>query len=344
MSGEFAREDDDQQMTVTAESTEEDTLIRDEVESSDDGDGAESDFAVEFPDPDSKSKPKPTETKKPEPEDHSVKDEDDEDGDASAEDGDGSEEAKPDQALVARAKEFGFDEKQIEKLSGDQLAAAVHAVAVRNGSTAVTDGAGGSKAAGNDPKGSADSAKKDSPFRAKIEIDPDLSVSDPDMVKAVQSLNDFYGERLEATVGILQQTHEMLGQLMSRVTMSEFDGFVASLGDEYSELLGAGPTSAMAQDSAAYRNRQAVIEDAEAAARGYAGLKGGKRPSDAELWQRSVRAVLGDKVKASAQKRQSKQVDNRRRQFISRSVPRGTAGRTDGASAVASMMRDRGLI
>lgn len=154
---------------------------------------------------------------------------------------------------------------------------------------------------------------KDGEF--KVELDPDLY--DPDLCKAMQSTAD----QINGLKNMLNNVVERVQRQSEQSFESTFEGFIAELGDGFTETLGKGTLDEIGTDSAFFQNRCKVIEEMNAIAAGY-GQTGKSVPSQKQLFQRAVNSVFGDTIKKNARKEVAGQIQKRSGQIISRPTNR----------------------
>jgi hypothetical protein len=152
----------------------------------------------------------------------------------------------------------------------------------------------------------------------KIELDPDLY--DPDLCKAMKSTAD----QINGLKSIVNNVMSMMQRQSEKTFESTFEGFIAELGDGFSDTLGKGTLDEIGRDSEHFQNRCKVIEEMNAIAAGYS-QTGKAVPSPKQLFTRAVNSIFGDTIRKSARREVAGQLQKRSAQIISR--PTGRNGK-----------------
>lgn len=186
--------------------------------------------------------------------------------------------SKVDAGLISRAQEVGLSTDDISDFSEAQVERMV-AFAQRTQDRAALQ-----------PPPAKEEPRTEPEEEFKIELDPEYQ--DPEVIKAFKSMD----QRHRAHNKQLQdQLDELVGHAKDqarRAKQNEFDSWVNGLPEEYSEILGKGPTSEMDENGAFFRMRNQVAINA-AALGAQNGSASGNR---AEMLKRGLHATLGDKV------------------------------------------------
>lgn len=242
--------------------------------------------------------------------------------------------------LLQRASDAGFDEQSARALgTPDALISVLDtfdrqlAAVGRTEDTAESDAADTSDATSN--KGSGEQ------FRISL----DSEVVEP----VVQQAFDQVVERYESAISDLTEAVDMLlGHVESEGRSREserFDGFVDSLGKDYQDLFGNGPTDVLRDGSVQRRNRDSVLDEMRALREGY-GKIGRKAPSEKELFQRALRGVFGDKISSMARREIAGKLDRRSKSHINRPTSRSDRDLTPRQRAIRSVgskMAEKGM-
>lgn len=177
------------------------------------------------------------------------------------------------------------------------------------------------KAAKPEAEQSEKEAAKDTPAEDgdfKIELDPDLY--DPDLCKAMKSTAD----QINGLKGIVNNVMSMMQRQSAQSFERTFEGFIAELGDGFTDTLGKGTLDEIGRDSEHFQNRCKVIEEMNAIAAGYS-QTGKPVPSPKQLFTRAINSVFGDTIRKSARREVAGQLQKRSAQIISR--PTGRNGK-----------------
>jgi hypothetical protein len=232
-------------------------------------------------------------------------------------------------ALVAKAKKLGISDEDISLYEKPQqlerLCSLLEPKAAK-------------------PEASEKEAAKETPAEDgefKIELDPDLY--DPDICKAMKSTAD----QINGLKSVLGNVMSMMQRQSEKTFERTFEGFIAELGDGFSDTLGKGTLDEIGTDSEHFQNRCKVIEEMNAIAAGYS-QTGKPVPNAKQLFTRAVNSVFGDTIKKNARKEVAGQLQKRSAQIISR--PTGRNGKDTqtpdqrATSAVRDKLREFGAL
>lgn len=193
----------------------------------------------------------------------------------------------------------------------------------------------------------------------KFKLDLDPEEHDENTIKAISGLNDHYDSQLrkrdeliQKVVGAMgelhQQFNQVTGQTQAEAARSfeqDIDSFIESLGEEYQDVFGKGPSRHFAQDSPHLQKRVELAMEMLGLEDAYA-VRGRPKLARSQMLHRALSAMLPDKIKQSARKEVANGVAKRRSQMISRPTGKNKKPKTGREAAIAfvnQMTRDRGI-
>lgn len=166
---------------------------------------------------------------------------------------------------------------------------------------------------------------------AKLELKLDKDMVEEPVVEAIQKLNDHYYQALqnqqqviETLVNATLAAHQWIDtwnnqyqQQAEREAMEQADQWFESLGPDWVEEFGSGPTESLPQGSRQRLNRERVLKQAESLAMGLSAS--GRNPGSARnLIQRAFGSLYFDKMREKARGDMQKKMAERRDQGIAR--------------------------
>lgn len=140
------------------------------------------------------------------------------------------------------------------------------------------------------PATAAEVAKK--PF--ELTLDPD-EVGEP-VVNAFKGLQSQFNEQLTALQKERTADREQIQSLNSMMEIQAFDGHIAAMGDQWSDVFGKGATLDLDENSKEFKERGKFLQQAFALRDAYANRFQQHLPR-AELFKRAHNALYGDEIK-----------------------------------------------
>ena len=183
------------------------------------------------------------------------------------------------------------------------------------------------------------------PFVDMLKLDPEKY--EPEVIEMYDSL-----------LGVMRKQHEELKELRSQsATQTEqsnsfnqeaytreitewFDGQVAKLGDDYSEVLGKGGMNSLAPGTPQYVKREAIAGQVAVMMAGY-NASGMQPPSRDEMFDMASRMVLRDEYQKIHDEKLSKKLEKRSGQHISRVNSRGAKATGDPFDDTVKMLNEK---
>lgn len=183
---------------------------------------------------------------------------------------------------------------------------------------------------------------REQPTDSEPDLVLDEDLLDPDVVSAFKQ-QDARMKKLEQKLAAAESENQRREEAEFE---SRCEGRFQSLGDEYKDLLGKGPSSGLGPRTKAFRNRKDVKAEMLALKAGY--IQTGRAvPDEGDLFHRALRSLFGEqqetltrrKIEGRVKSRKGKQINrpgNRERK--TQSDPTETAVRD-----VDAFMRDKGI-
>lgn len=198
----------------------------------------------------------------------------------------------------------------------------------------------------------ADAAKKPTGFEP-FQFNPDEW--DPATAKLLNGLNEHFGKQFEQLANVVQpvQQHDEALRGLLNIHMQqaqadyvrEFESQIASLGDEWSDVLGKGDGMKMDRQSPQIQNRIKLDESMLMLARGR--RESGLPPlSQKELFDRALRLEFPNKTTALVQKQVVTKSMTRAKQFTNRPTGRNgkpLSGEEAAAARADAFYQERGI-
>jgi hypothetical protein len=264
-------------------------------------------------------------------------------------------------ALLARAKQSGFSQADIEQYGSEDLAeAALNAFDRKMGEMALRQQQPTQQPTqqpAQQPAAFQPAQPPQQPLQqptqrqtqqpSQPQVDQTINfldgisddVNDPEMVKALGNFQEHYAathQRVDKLEADLKSVVSHLVKQVQRAEAADFDGFIESLGDEWSDVYGKGRFTELSREGEHHQNRVKLAQAAHAIRQGYQ-LRGLDAPDLRVLLDREHRALFGKRN--SNQSSASQQASDQ---------PRGVNGRftpvsrpTGGNSNPAAVNQDR---
>lgn len=229
---------------------------------------------------------------------------------------------------VKRAKDFGFTDSDIARIVG------VDELEMRIGFQMRLDEQRRQAAIA---ARQAEEAKAEAPTAPKkFELQFSEDVAD-EVAQPVRALYDHLSgefsnaqqqlsQMANVLMGPVQQAVQSLQEQYAQVRLERFDNFVNSLGPEWKDVFGEGPTDALPADSKELRERVRLFQAGEDLARGRS--TSNQRMSDMERWRKGHGVEFGQqaaKLAAAAEKKKiSQKLEKGSKRLVSR--PLGKRG------------------
>lgn len=240
---------------------------------------------------------------------------------------------------IARAKHFGFTDADVARfrnadeldlhvgflIRADQQRQAAALAHQQQMQQAQATQAQGTQAA-------AQPAQPTGPRKFQLQLSDDLD----DVVKQpltemaayfeneVAPLQQRLQQVADAIMGPVRETVLQLQEQAAQVRLDRFDGFIGSLGDEWKDLFGSGPTDSLDPSSKELQARVRLFQAGEDLARGR--QMANQRIADQERWKRGLGVEFGDqaakRAAASATKKVAEQIGKQGKRVLSRPTGR----------------------
>ena len=223
---------------------------------------------------------------------------------------------------------MGFDESDLSALKDSPILEKIVSAATKQPNTDDV-----STTSGDGVPGSPDESGNDGSFQ----IDLDGDVYDPDLVKQLKSMHEHYDRKITELNAVIQsQGNEAYGAKVDRM----FEG------SGMDKFFGKGQTSDLSENSQEYANRTKVQEELLSLTRGYEAT-GRQTPDFPELFQKAVRAAIGEEMSSEARREFTEKVEARHKNRISRPTNRASKSKGSVQQAVRNvsrLMRDKGML
>jgi hypothetical protein len=139
------------------------------------------------------------------------------------------------------------------------------------------------------------------------------------LINPIQGMNDHFNNQMKAMHETNLKLIEHINALQTSAEVMQFDRFIESLGGDWEDVYGAGPTQELDEDSDSFKNRLEVFSGAKALQKHSPGTV---KPTAA--WKRSHGSFNLDRVREVEKKKLEKQAEESRRKFGER--PTGSGG------------------
>jgi len=174
---------------------------------------------------------------------------------------------------------------------------------------------------------------------------PDLDPEEHDektiqMFKALKDVAREQQAKINELASGQRQMDDAQYEQASRELMSEFDGFVESLGEDYEAALGKGSTSVIARGSEAHVNRDRVMEQMAVLIHGY-NAAGIQRPTRKKIFDMAVSQVLPEVTVEARTKKTKAKLDEQKDLHISRTGTRKQRKSKDPLEEAAAEIDER---
>jgi len=207
------------------------------------------------------------------------------------------------EGMLSRAEQYGLSKDLLDGMDDKRAEALFAAIDQRLMAPPSNDGGDGDKLPAQSAPPQTIFGEFQEPFKVEFGEDIDESVSSP-VSGLVESLNKEFRQLHE----FKESLGRTIGELNLRRELADFDSHIASMGDEWSDVYGSGPTVDMDQKSEAFKNRmevfwgsQSLINDSQ---------RRGNQLGRRDAWTRSHAAKNYTKLEERARK---KVVDNRQK-------------------------------
>jgi hypothetical protein len=241
--------------------------------------------------------------------------------------------------LTQRAKALGLSEDDIAAFDTPEdadiylsrMEAAVGKILGQQGTTS-TDAARTDTPSGEEAEAKpGERPKPDTNRRFELSLNEDEF--DADLVGQLHGLNDYYAERAEQTEQAILEVHEQMQEAVTHLYQMTVDNFVSSLGDEWAEVFGKGPTAHLEPGSKEYQARAKLWKGARDAWRGESATNGKKTPfNPIKHLDRARLLEFGRDLEKFATKKVANKVSKRKGQTVSR--PRGRGAMTKAGTSL----------
>lgn len=229
------------------------------------------------------------------------------------------------QELAAKAKSLGMSDDEVSSIKDTGALRSVVAALQRQAAYETTEDTEQSRRkpdAGESPS---------SEYEALSALDPDDAL-DPSAIKAIKALKSELDKIRARSV-----------EPAPSARPDEADYMIAKLGEDFADVFGEGPSSALSPKSEQYKARATVVQEMQRI-RETARTTRKRIPDASEAFDQAVRSVFGSKVKQVEQRALTSKVKHRESQLIARPANNGkrpVSGREKAISSVAALMRDR---
>lgn len=217
--------------------------------------------------------------------------------------------------LVAKAKELGFNESDIEAFGDDgRLTRAIGIVATRLA------------AAESAAKTATETAEAETTeTAAKFELSADLAdLYGPELVDAFNGLCDHFQGLVDGLQGQVEGLQATADGQEQREFQTFFDGAVEDLGADYADVFGKGSVDKLDETSEHYQNRQSLMDQMDVIESGR--VAAGLRPlSPAKLFDQALNSVFSDNINKNARKNIADKLKGRKKLNSQRPTNRKTA-------------------
>jgi hypothetical protein len=267
----------------------------------------------------------------------------DEDSPPEGSDADEDEASSVDDGLLRWAADAGYSPEEVERFGADNMRSILvkqdqqiaNAYRQRFGGNGQNRGQDtGQQAAVPPEQTPGNRTERDAKFKIDMSQFEDL---DPVIPQTLEKLNDFYGQQLNQRDEYVSQLEKKLNAVVNSLQqredlqrLAEFDSALESLGPEYRDDFGEGPSTDVVPGTRAYRNRAEVIQVVEAL------RQMNPRAPMSRLVPRAVNAVLGDKLKNIARK----EVREKAKSAASQATGRGKQTRTTQKKSATAQRED----
>lgn len=136
-----------------------------------------------------------------------------------------------------------------------------------------------------------------------------------DLNGTLESLHSRFGET-GAGGDMVKQLESRLATLTNHLVVRELDNLIGSHGEQYADVLGKGPTSALGRDSAEYKARmETLLPRIEALQRSFEQMNLPAQSEEA-LFKSALSLAFGNRAESQARDEVAKQVEERNAQGI----------------------------
>jgi len=160
--------------------------------------------------------------------------------------------------------------------------------------------------------------QEDDPLLGIPDLDPEENSEEA--IKAFAALKEVAREqrqKIEELASGHREMNDAQYESAKRELVSEFDGFVADLGEDFAEHLGKGATHTLTPGSTGHVNRDRVMEQMAVLIHGY-NASGIQRPTRKELFSMAVGNVLPDAIISSRAKAASAKLSEQEDSHLAR--------------------------
>ena len=179
------------------------------------------------------------------------------------------------------------------------------------------------------------------PFSDFPKLDPE--VHDPSVIAMFDKLTGIakaqYGE-LQTYKERQSYGEEAAGTANQRAVEEFFDGRIASLGEDFEEVLGKGSSGALDKGSSQYAKRDAIAQHMSTMLSGYA-AQGRQAPPDDEVFASSAKFVLRNEYQAIYDKKLSGELGDRAGQHMQRASGKKASSVISAADETAQLLNER---
>jgi len=215
-----------------------------------------------------------------------------------------------DDALLARAEQFGFSREEAQEFGSQELL--TKWLDRTESVVAATRETPGEQTGASETGGDDSSAAGDDDALTRLEsLNLDPEVFDERLVDVVGQMKGIMKDAISAKDSKIAELTQMMENFVGQQFERELDSYFSGLGEDYKELFGSGPGASMDKKSTAFANRNKFLD--EVAAQMDTNIRMKRGLSREQVFERALNAAFGKEVATINQKKIGKSLDRRSR-------------------------------